>query len=168
MDNTLKLVYNYQFPLQTPYTEVINTIVRANQKFQFKKVLSDQSGIGEPILESLQQQGVNNAEGEKLTQETKTELLTNLKLVMEQTNLAIPYNKNLCQQINDQQYLYSKNGKLSFNHPPNTHDDMLWALALAVYAAKTQTPKLWVIAKTSRVNNLRQRLQRPNTKGVCI
>jgi hypothetical protein len=89
---------------------------------------------------------------------------------MEQNRLAIPYNKQLCQQINDQQYQYTKNGKLTFNHPPNTHDDMLWALALAVYAAKTEnTPKLWVIAKTSKSKSklqaLRQKLLLHKTGG---
>lgn len=148
-NDTLKLVYNYQFPLQTPYTEVINTLVRADEKFHFQKLLLDQTGIGEPILESIKEQGLTKTEGETLTQDTKTDLLTNLKLVMEQEQLAIPYNKALCQQINDQQFSYGKNGKLTFNHPPNSHDDMLWALALAVYAAKTQsTPKLWVVSRS--------------------
>ncbi|HSV48766.1 MAG TPA: phage terminase large subunit [Candidatus Acidoferrales bacterium] len=158
-DDTYKLVYSYQFPLQMPYTEVINTLIRADEKFCFKKLLTDQTGLGEPILENLKEQGLNCAEGEKFSQDTKTELLTNLKLIMEQNQLAIPYNKNLCQQINDQQFSYSKNGKLSFNHPPNSHDDMLWALALAVYAAKTKpSPKLWVVPRTSRLNSIKQRL----------
>jgi phage terminase large subunit-like protein len=169
--NSLKLVYHCQFPLQMPYSEVINTVVRADEKFQFKKLLADQSGIGEPILENLQQQGLTCAQGAKLTQDAKTELLTHLKLTMEQNRLAIPYNKNLCQQINDQQYQYTKNGKLTFNHPPNTHDDMLWALAFAVYAAKTETtPKLWVVAKTSksksRLHMLRQKLLIHTTQGA--
>ncbi|MCW3996213.1 MAG: phage terminase large subunit [Candidatus Bathyarchaeota archaeon] len=158
-----KVVYTHQFPLQMPYSEVISWVLRADEKFGFKKLLADQSGIGEPVLENLQEQGLTSAEGVTLTQDSKTELLTHLKLVMEQNGLAIPYSKNLCQQINDQQYSYGKNGKLTFNHPPNTHDDMLWALALAVYAAKTQvTPKLWVVAKTSkrksRLQTLRQKL----------
>ncbi len=143
-----KVVYAYQFPLQTPYTEVINYLTAANNRFQFKKLYTDQTGLGEPILESLQAAGLKTAEGITLTQDTKTELLTHLKLLMEQNQLAISYNKNLCQQINDQQYSYSKNGKLTFDHPPNSHDDMLWALALAAYAAKTKaSPKLWVVPR---------------------
>jgi hypothetical protein len=167
---TLKLVYTHEFPLETSYTEVIATTARANTQFQLQKLLADQTGIGEPILEELQNQGITNAEGAKLTQEAKIEILTHLKLTMEQNRLAIPYNKQLCQQINDQQYAYTRNGKLTFSHPPNTHDDQLWALALAVYAAKAeQTPKLWVIAKRNqgknRLNTLRQRLQRHKTEG---
>ncbi len=143
---TLKLVYLRQFPLETPYTEVIATAARMNQQFHLQKLLVDQTGIGEPILEALNEQGLP-AEGETLTQDIKAELLTNLKLTMEQQQLALPYNKQLCQQINDQQYAYSKNGKLTFQHPPNSHDDQLWALALAAFATKEveQAPQLWVI-----------------------
>jgi len=71
-----------------------------------------------------------------------------MKLLMEQGKLAIPYHRQLCQQINEQQYHYTKTGHIQFNHPPNSHDDMLWALALAVKAAKTEPkPKLWIVPK---------------------
>jgi len=146
-NETLKLVYTHEFPLETTYTEVIATVTRANQKFHFSKALIDQTGIGEPILEQLQEQNVT-AEGAKLTQQAKTEILTHLKLTMEQNHIAIPYDKRLCQQINDQQYAYTRNGKLTFNPAPNTHDDQLWALALAAYAAHTEpAPKLYIIPK---------------------
>jgi hypothetical protein len=160
----LKVVFAHQFPLQMPYSEVINSLIHADERFRFKKLLADQTGIGEPILENMQDQGLTAATGEKLSQDAKIELLTHLKLTMEQNQLALPYNKALCQQINDQQFSYGKNGKLTFSHPPNSHDDLLWALALAVYAAKTQTtPRFWAIAKTTRrsspLRHLRQRLQ---------
>jgi len=75
-------------------------------------------------------------EGLKFTVQTKEELLSRLKIAMEQNRLAIPYHRQLCEQINEQQYSYSKSGHLQFSHPENSHDDMLWALALAVYAAR--------------------------------
>jgi len=167
--DTLKLVYTHEFPLETTYTKVINTVTRANQKFHLQKTLVDQTGIGEPVLEELQAQDIT-AEGAKLTQQTKTEILTHLKLTMEQHNIAIPYDKRLCQQINDQQYAYTRNGKLTFNHPPNTHDDQLWALALAAYATKTEpTPKLYIIPKRAtakaKLQNLRQKLAKHTTEG---
>jgi hypothetical protein len=90
---------------------------------------------------------------------------------MEQEKLAIPYHRRLCQQINDQQYAYTKTGKLQFTHPPNTHDDLLWALALAVYATKTEIlPRLWTIARMSKgktkLQQLRKRLLKHQTAGV--
>jgi phage FluMu gp28-like protein len=134
--NILKLVYMYQFPLETPYTHVIGHLVRANQKFKFRKVLVDQTGVGEPVLEEIRNQGLSSVEGLKFTVQTKEELLSNLKIAMEQNRLAIPYHRQFCQQINEQQYAYSKSGHLQFSHPTNSHDDMLWALALSCMAAR--------------------------------
>ncbi len=136
----LKIVYVYQFPLETPYTQVIGHLVRANQKFAFRNVLVDQTGVGEPVLEEMRNQGLSNVEGVKFTVQTKEELLTSLKIAMEQNRLAIPYHRQLCQQINEQQYAYSKSGHLQFSHPENSHDDMLWALALAVTTSMQAPP----------------------------
>jgi len=134
--DVIKLVYMYQFPLETQYTQVIGHLVRANQKFQFCKVLVDQTGVGEPVLEEIRNQGISCVEGLKFTVQTKEELLTSLKIAMEQNRLAIPYHRQLCTQINEQQYAYSKSGHLQFSHPANSHDDMLWALALSCMAAR--------------------------------
>jgi phage FluMu gp28-like protein len=132
-DEILKLIYLYEFPLDTPYTQVIGHLVRANQKFHgFQKIIVDQTGVGEPVLEEMHNQGLTNVEGVKFTVQTKEDLLTSLKIAMEQNRLAIPYHRRLCQQLNEQQYIYAKNGHLQFSHPQNSHDDMTWALALAV------------------------------------
>jgi phage FluMu gp28-like protein len=132
----LKLVYLYQFPLETPYTQVIGHLVRAHQKFKFRMVLVDQTGVGEPVLEEIRNQGLGNVEGLKFTVQAKEELLSNLKIAMEQSRLAIPYHRQLCTQINEQQYQYSKSGHLQFSHPDKSHDDMLWSLALCSMAAR--------------------------------
>jgi phage FluMu gp28-like protein len=170
-DNTIRLFYLHEFPLETPYTQVIGLLSRANEKFLFKKALVDQSGVGEPILEEIRNQSVDCVEGVKFTSETKENLLTGLKIVMEQGRLAIPYERRLCQQINEQQYSYSKSGCLQFSHPANAKDDMLWALALAVAASKTElSPKLWVVSRMSRgevkLQQLRNRLQKHKVHGV--
>jgi hypothetical protein len=170
-DNTIKLFYMHEFPLETPYTQVIGHLARANEKFHFQRALVDQSGVGEPILEEIRSQGVNCVEGVKFTAEAKEKLLSGLKITMEQGKLAIPYERRLCQQINEQQYSYSKNGHLQFNHPANSQDDMLWALALAVAASKTEsTPKLWVVSRMSRgrlkLQQLRRKLWKHQVTGV--
>ncbi len=135
----LKLVYLHQFSLDTPYAQVIGHLVRANQRFQFRGMLVDQTGVGEPVLEEIRSQGLGNVEGVTFTVQSKEDLLTGLKIAMEQNRLAIPYDRLLCQQINEQQYEYSKSGHLQFSHPMHCHDDMLWALALAT-AVTMRTP----------------------------
>ncbi|MFQ6094851.1 MAG: phage terminase large subunit, partial [Candidatus Bathyarchaeia archaeon] len=125
-DNLLKLVYLKEFQIGTRYSAVIGHLVRANQKFQFQTVLVDQTGVGEPVLEELKENGMQNVEGLVFTVRAKEELLSCLKIAMEQQRLRMPYHRRLAQQINEQQYEYSKSGHLRFSHPENSHDDMLW------------------------------------------
>lgn len=136
----LKLVYLVEFPIGTPYTNVIGHLVKANEKFKFRKVLVDQTGVGEPVLEGLKEQSVQNVEGLVFTVRTKEELLSCLKIAMEQQRLKMPYHRRLAQQINEQRYEYSKSGHLTFSHPTGSHDDMLWSLALACYVATIKRP----------------------------
>jgi len=139
-DHTLQLVYLHEFELGTAYTNVINHLVRAHQKFSLQKVIADQTGIGEPVLDELKSQGFSNVQGITFTVKTKEELLTTLKILMEQKRLKLPYLRRLCHQINEQQFQYSRSGHLSFSHPVGSHDDMLWALSMAVWAATRETP----------------------------
>lgn len=64
-------------------------------------MLVDQTDVGEPVLEEIRNQGISNVEGVKFAVQTKEELLSSLKIVMEQNRLAIPYHRQLFQQIND-------------------------------------------------------------------
>ena len=61
--------------------------------------------------------------------------------------LHIPYDKNLYAELNVERYELSKTGKLHFNHPEGTHDDMFWATALAIYAADNTTKTGKPVAK---------------------
>jgi len=131
----LKHVYLHEFPLGMQYSNVIGHVVRADQGFGFRKVFADTTGVGEPVIEELRAQGVQNVEGVVFTVKVKEELLTCLKLAMEQRRLKMPYHRRLCEQINEQQYEYSKSGHLTFSHPTGSHDDMLWALSMGVSAA---------------------------------
>jgi len=71
--------------------------------------------------------------------QSKAEMLANLRIRMEQHQFKMPYNHRLCQQINSQQYEYTKTGQIRFWHPKNSHDDQLWALALSCCATKEIT-----------------------------
>jgi hypothetical protein len=39
-----------------------------------------------------------------------------------------------------QKYTYTKNGHLQFSHPQNSHDDITWAIALAVAHSMQMPP----------------------------
>jgi len=61
-------------------------------------------------------------------------------------HLHIPYDPNLYAELNAPTYQLMPNGKIHYNHPPGTHDDKFWALALAVHAA-TEKNKSKPLAK---------------------
>lgn len=142
----LKLVFLRQFPLETPYSSVIGFIVRAQQKFHFMKILIDKSGVGEAITEEIKAQGLANAEGQSFTVQSKGEMLGYLKVKMQQGLLKMPYDRRLCEQINEQRFEYTKSGQIKFWHPTGSHDDQLWALALSAWATKGQRPSSLVRA----------------------
>ena len=135
-DDCVRLVFLREFPLDTPYPAVVGAVVRANQKYRLRRILVDKSGVGEAVTDEIKGQGLSNAEGASFSGERKAEYLANLRIRMEQGRFRMPYDRRLCQQLNEQQYEYGKTGKLRFWHPPNSHDDQLWALALSVYASK--------------------------------
>jgi len=119
---------------------VIGFMVRANEKFCFRKILIDRSGVGEVVAEEIRGQGLVNAEGQSFTAQSKAEMLAFLKVKMEQGLFKMPYDRRLCEQINEQRFEYTKSGQLKFWHPIGSHDDQLWALVLACFAAKETEP----------------------------
>jgi phage FluMu gp28-like protein len=142
-----RLIYKHQFPLKTPYPDVIGHVARANQTFNFTNIFIDKTGVGDVIVDEIEETGIKNVQGLFLTDRWKEETLTYLKLLMEQKKLAIlPDDQELIAQINEQQYEYQQPKKpqkhihLKFWHPPRRHDDQLIALALACYASKEQEP----------------------------
>ena len=54
--------------------------------------------------------------------------------------LHIPFDPDLFHELNLERYELSKSGKLLFNHPQGTNDDLFWGLALAVYASEQAQP----------------------------
>jgi len=145
-DDLFRLVFLKQFPLGTPYVDVVGFVQRLNQKFDVVKGYCDQSAIGESLVEEVRG-FAPQIEGLVFTARTKQDLLTLLQTRMEQRRLLLPLDRCLLSQINEQQYRFSRSpvkpsekpteaGTLTFYHPKGTHDDQLWALALATYATK--------------------------------
>jgi len=130
-----RLVYLKQFPLQTNYATVIGWIRRLNEAFRFETATLDQTGVGEAPVEDVKN-FLHNAEGVILTSKMKLDILSNLQLLMQHTRLTIPLERNLIAQINEQQYEIRKTGELLFSHPPRSHDDQLWSLALAAWGTR--------------------------------
>jgi len=146
-----RLIYKHQFPLGTPYPDVIGHVARAEQIFGFASTLVDKTGVGDVIVDEMEEIGLGNVKGMVLVDPCKEEILTYLKLLMEQKKLGIlSDDAELIAQINEQQYEYlqpktaRERVHLKFWHPPRRHDDQLFALSLACYASKEIEPALLI------------------------
>ena len=57
--------------------------------------------------------------------------------MMQERRVLFPYELDFLQELNVERFELSKSGQVLFSHPSGTHDDRLWAFALAVFATKT-------------------------------
>jgi len=160
-DKIAKLIFVKRFPLETPYASVIGFIKILSVRFKPEKILVDQTGVGEYVVEDMKSAGLTNVEGIMLTMQSKQEVLGYMKQQMQNCVeacgnpkcnhlrlLRIPYDPEVIAEINLEKFELTKDGQIKFSHPEGTHDDRLWAIALAVYASReSETPVLIPIRK---------------------
>jgi hypothetical protein len=144
---TVRLVHKRQFPLGTPYPEVIAYIAKAQQTFDFEALYVDKTGVGNAVVDELERINIPDVKGVFFTDVEKENMLNYLKLLMEKKQPCIRGgDKQLIAEINEQQYEYIKPNTaqerihVKFYHPKGRHDDQLFALALACYASKNTPP----------------------------
>jgi len=133
----VKLVYYKRWPLETPYSSVIGSVrVIIDKLKHVQKTLVDQTGVGDYIVEDMQKGGIPNVEGITLTLPAKQEILGHLKQLMQNQLFTYPFDVNLTSELNVERFELTKTGQIQFSHPEGTHDDILWAVTLAVYASR--------------------------------
>ena len=136
----------HRFPLKTPYASVIGYVRALCENYsQIEAVYVDQTGIGEYIVEDMRKSGIPAVKGIILTMQEKEKIMTFLKQKMLNQQISIYHDNELIAELNIEKFEVTKEGRIKFSHPAGTHDDMLWAFALAVYAAKGTTGKILIL-----------------------
>jgi phage FluMu gp28-like protein len=136
-EDAFRLVHLNVFPQGTEYVGVINYLKALSERLKtIHRFLADQTGVGEAVIEQAQKT-VSNVEGVVLTAPQKQDILGYLKLLMQERRVLFPYELDFLQELNVERFELSKSGQILFSHPDGTHDDRLWAFALAVFATKT-------------------------------
>lgn len=161
-DGHLYLVHLKQFKLGTDYSHVMGYLNRLGQRLQtVKRTNIDQTGVGQYFIEEAIKQGVKVPEGTTLTIQEKQNTMFYLRQLMEEGRMHFAYDRDLISEMNVEQFQYTKTGQTQFSNPSGTHDDRLWALALAVYAARFETPAYHpVFALSKNPNSWRPNLPR--------
>lgn len=131
-----------------PITDVIGRVKELHNAFNFSGIYIDETGLGAGAADSLIQAGlpiknlnikqdtskVFRERGVQFTLINKEALYKNLKLLMEQGRIKIPYHDKLRLQTTQLIAEYTEAGHLKLSHPERGHDDFPDALALSVAA----------------------------------
>jgi len=137
-EEVAELVGLVRFRLETPYAVIGMVKVICDKLQSVEKVLVDQTGVGEYIVEEMKNAKIRSrVEGVMLTVPSKQEILGYMKHLMQTNALSLYYDPNLIAQINVERYELTKTGQIQFSHADGSHDDELWSLALAAYATRT-------------------------------
>lgn len=103
----------------------------------------DCTGVGDPITEDLQRAGLSMwYEGErpgfKFTNDSKSRLINNLAIAIEQRRITFPNEAVLIDELQSYEYSITDAGRITYNAPDGKHDDAVISLALACWALRSQ------------------------------
>lgn len=153
-DSHVNLIHMKQFKLGTDYTHVMGYLNRLGQRIvNVKRTSIDQTGVGGMFIEEAIKSGVKNPEGVTLTVPEKENIMFYLGHLAEEGRLHFAYDPDLIGEANAERFELSKTGQTQFSNPSGTHDDRLWAWALAVYAARFETPTYHPVSALGRNRN---------------
>jgi len=95
-------------------------------------VIMDSTGLGDPILEDLQREGIT-IDGFKMTSTSKQQMIEKLASFIEQKAISIPPRQELWDELDAFGYELSESGNVKYGAPQGIHDDCVISLALAVW-----------------------------------
>ena len=104
--------------------------------------LTDQTSIGDPLLEQLRgklwEEAIDTcAEGYTFTNQSKRELVENLSLKFERGAISIPNHEDLLKELQYFECEVTSSGNVRMNARSGYHDDLVMALALACWQGKS-------------------------------
>lgn len=104
----------------------------------------DSTGVGDPIAENLIQRDLT-VEPFRFTEQSRTNLLNNLAMRLEQDEIKIPNDAGLIGELEAFRYELSERGKVKIGVPEGMTDDRVMSLALAVWKAVKTAPEDGVV-----------------------
>jgi len=129
---------------QGPWEDTISRIIRLTGQVH---ALVDSTGVGDPVLESLQKRGRDQGaryEGFKFSTSSKQQIMEGLAVAIQQQQIAFP-DGVIANELRAFEFEYTRTG-VRYTAPSGLHDDAVCALALAVslwHSMNTRTLRIW-------------------------
>jgi hypothetical protein len=127
---------------QLSWEAQIERVASFLERYRVNSVLTDQTSIGDPLLEQLRKRLWRNGaaisiEGFTFTNQSKREIIDNLVIRLTNQEMAIPDDEELIRELQYFEYELTTAGNVRMNARSGYNDDLVSALALAAWKAKT-------------------------------
>ena len=128
---------------QAPWPETTKRIL--SETGIFVPALVDSTGVGDPIVDSLQRSS-GNFEGFKFSMQSKQKIMEGLAVTVQshatrfppsETNPPVDSPAHLAKELEEFEYEYTRSG-VRYSAPPGLHDDAVCAAALADECRRTR------------------------------
>jgi hypothetical protein len=151
----LHLIHETAFSAGTAFSVVTGYLNLLNQCLKtISWIYIDQTGVGEFFVQDAYKSGLKNAQGVFLSLKEKQQIMDYFKRMMQDGHLHFRRNAELMNEMSAERFQLSKTGQLQFSHISGTHDDRLWAFALAVYASRLDIPTYHPVAAVNTYPSL--------------
>lgn len=124
-------MFYYETTGKKPLTDVVGRVINLNKKWNFNKIIIDETGLGSGPVDELKEKGLP-IEGVVFTSKARNELYNTLKWLFEKQKVYILKDNKLISQINSYTFEYNSAGNLKIIKQEMAHDDISDALALAL------------------------------------
>lgn len=122
-------------------TDAMGRITTLDNRHNYDKILIDQTGLGQGVVDQLEETIGRKVEGFTFTNTKKADLYSTLKDAFQNEEITFRFERNagndtnkMVQQLTALEYSYTSTGRMRIEHPSGGHDDFCDALALANWA----------------------------------
>lgn len=134
MDKTNRTVVFHQRFNQISWEVQYRKIIDTAKKYRAVCCI-DSTGIGDPIVETIQNSGVRVSPYKIGSAAAKQQLIDKLRVNIEKQRISFPNIQVLRRELENYEYQLSPSGTVRFSAPPGQNDDCVISLALANWYA---------------------------------
>jgi hypothetical protein len=124
-------------------------------RFGKPRLTIDSTGLGDPIVDDLRIMGVSiqDEDSFKFTEQSRSQLLTHLAILLEQNQIKIPDDETLIKELEGFVYSATETGKIKMQ-TVEEHDDCVMSLALACWGIDIEDKRLPMYTEQKIVRNM--------------
>jgi hypothetical protein len=131
-----RVVHSYAWDSGDSWPLQKASVVQACQDWGIERILPDATGLGgDMFTQELESAGIPVEPYVIGTSQAREDLLNNLLLHMEREDISYPHIPALLRELRSFQYRKTPSGHVRAEAAPGEHDDYVFALALAAWAA---------------------------------